>query len=38
MDQIALYGYFCAFQLKVKEEEKRIAAKKITCVHDEFLN
>ena len=28
MDQITLYGYFCAFQLKVKEEGKRIAAKK----------
>ena len=29
MDQIALYGYFCAFQLKIlEEEEERIALKK----------
>lgn len=30
MDQIALYGYFCAFQLKSlgEEEEERIALKK----------
>ena len=41
MDQIALYGYFCAFQLKSleeEEEEERIALKKYFYVHDEFLN
>ena len=39
MDQIALYGYFCAFQLKsLEEEEERIALNKYFYVHDEFLN
>ena len=39
MDQIALYGYFCAFQLKVKEEgKKKNCLKKYLYVHDEFLN
>ena len=34
MDQIALYGYFCAFQLKsLEEEEERIALKKYLCMY-----
>ena len=31
MDQIALYGYFCAFQLKTLEEEEEEEEEKMNC-------
>ena len=34
MDQIALYGYFCAFQLKTLEEEEE--EEKMNCFKKQF--